>query len=698
MTDISTSRVHSHGPFPIPDWDIALPVLLRAVSGTYRSNEPAHSGQILELRVDVDGRRPQQRMSGDFFTKFSIFGFSFTLYTGSFVAESVEVSLDSSEAVIGGPVVYYSDPANTGDEIEVHMPRANIFSPAPAACVTIRSGSTVNRAFMCPKTSEYFRTATLEIDRFQGTVFPPGLDPDIDPSPPGLPATVSTREVFLRSGIDLQIIQDDLLTDPDGPDIEENWSEAELHDLMEARFDGFADMLQWNLYGVVVPRFGDPTYNSGYYGTMFDWGGWQTGDTYFRQGAAIAEDAIRGREVGTLYETSDKKDRLILHTFIHEIGHAFNLPHSWQRGISPDSGSNSFMNYPWGYTGGGGESGFWSDFRWEFDDVELIWMRHADRNDVIFGGRDWIGNNLSVFLEPQLARGHAPLRLTVQSPGVLDYGAPVELQLRLENTGEMPLEIADRMQPEDGLVRVLIRRPSGEIVEYVPPVRRLLGPPEMTILQPGAWRGETIRLSFGAKGHQFMECGQYQIRALYYCPPHGVVVSASHRLRIATPKSRESEQLAHLLASEAAAKFLYFGGSGRHPELVSELEEAAERHADTDPYSVRYIKAALGRHAGRAYKHVKEKGGRRVVVASKPDFSRAVQHLEAASAPLPDRYGRECAFNTVAEARLREQIARYYLKMGRHSEAERVARTTEESVHPSGKPAHQNARKPVAAK
>ena len=44
---------------------------------------------------------------------------------------------------------------------------------------------------------------------------------------------------------------------------------------MEARFDTFADTLQWRMYSVIVPRFGDPNYSSGYYGTMFDWGGWQ---------------------------------------------------------------------------------------------------------------------------------------------------------------------------------------------------------------------------------------------------------------------------------------------------------------------------------------------------------------------------------------------------------------------------------------
>ena len=102
--------------------------------------------------------------------------------------------------------------------------------------------------------------------------------------------------MFQRSGLDLTVVQDDLLNDPDSGDAGDNWSEVELHDLMEARFDRFANTLQWQMYGVIVPRFGDPSYNSGYYGTMFDWGGWQTGDTYFRQGCALAEEATRGRE------------------------------------------------------------------------------------------------------------------------------------------------------------------------------------------------------------------------------------------------------------------------------------------------------------------------------------------------------------------------------------------------------------------
>ncbi|MDH5616619.1 MAG: hypothetical protein OEY62_08780, partial [Acidimicrobiia bacterium] len=487
--------------------------LKRPVSGTYRNVTPAGSGSILELRVDVDGRRPQERLSGDLYTHFTFCGIPITFFSGSFVVENVTEAGDGTAMVLSGPVVYYANPTTTADSIEVRIPRVGYFASPAAACVHWFTNGALVRSYVCPKISEYFRIATLEIDRFQGTAFPPAFDPDIDPSPAGLPDSVGIRETFERSGIDLTVLHDDTLNDPDSPDPGSNWSEAELHDLMEDRFDRYANTLQWNLYGVIVPKFGDPDYASGYYGTMFDWGGWQTGDAFLRQGCAIAEDATRGREVGTLYDTSDKKDRLILQTLIHEVGHAFNLPHSWSRSVNPDSGSESFMNYPWGYTdSGGGETNFWSNFRWEFDDVELIWMRHADRNNVIFGGRDWMGNNLSMDLKPAFDQGHRPVTLELQSPNVFDVGVPVQLQLKLVNTSDSPVRVIDRLQPEEGLLRVFIERPGGEIVSFVPPVRRLMAPPETVELAPGEATYATIGLSFGAKGHQFAEPGEHLIR------------------------------------------------------------------------------------------------------------------------------------------------------------------------------------------
>jgi hypothetical protein len=658
--------------FPL-DPELFIPWLRRPVSGTYRNPTPANGGAILELRVDVDGRRPQQRLSGDLYTQFSFCGIPITFYNRSFVVDVVTQGGDSSAIELSGPVRYYADPTNTADSIKVHIPRIRYFAPPAAACVEWYTSGSLVRSYLCPKISEYFRVANLEVDRFQGTAFPPTIDPDIAPAPSGLPNTVGIREVFLRSGIDLTVTHDDILNDPDSPDPGNNWSEAELHDLMETRFDGFSNRFQWNLYGVIVPRFGDPNYNSGYYGTMFDWGGWQVGDSFLRQGFAIAEDAIRGRTSGTLYDANDEKDRLILQTLIHEAGHAFNLPHTWQRTANPDSGSESFMNYPWGYTdNGGGESNFWGSFRWEFDDVELIWMRHADRNDVIFGGRDWIGNNLSVDLSPAFIEDHEPARLHVLGPDLFDIGVPVHLELRLENVSDRPIEIVDRPEPEDGLLRVLIERPGGEIVEFIPPVRRLLAPPDPVELAPGEEIYGEIGISFGAKGHHFAEPGSYLIRVFWPCFPLGFVATAIHRIRIAHPLSRASEELAHLLTSKEAAQFLYYGGMRSHPEVREELAEAMERHAETDPMAVRHVAAALATDAARAHKRVVLERGKPVVVTTAPEPERAVELLSLAVTPLPDEYRTKSAFTPLHESRVVHQLADQAFEAGSRERATEI--------------------------
>ena len=641
--------------------------LRRPISGTYKNGNPASDKTILELRVDVDGRRPQMRLSGDIFKRKSLFVFDdffatpgqnlleprkfddlriarlpffYTAYDYSFIVEDVTQDEVDGVAVLTGPIIYCNDPGRTDETIEVRIQRVSYFAKPRGAIVSIYKSGTLIRNYCLDKISAYFRKVTLEIDRLQGTSFPPSVSTDLDPSPADLPTrTVSVRSVFRSAGIDLTVDEDDVLNDSDSADTGSNWSEAELHDLMEDRFDRFANTLQWNTYGVVVPRFGDPSYSSTYYGTMFDWGGWQAGDTHFRQGCAIAEDALLTRSVGTLYDDNDKQERFILETFIHEVGHSFNLPHTWQRSTDADAASESFMNYPWGYTGGGGESGFWSDFRWEFDDVELQWMRHQCRNDVIFGGNDWIGNNLSIYVEPQAEAVHAPLRLTLGAEPVLDFAEPVRLQLSLTNISNAPQLVADRLDPEDQFLSLFIRRPNGEFIRYVPPVRRLKGPGDLVVLEPGESIRNDVLISFSAKGLAFQDPGEYRIRAYYGQEELEAIVSQALRLQVSTPKSRDDEELGFLLSDTRAAKFLYFNGSERYPDVVSNLQEAVSKYRKSNPRVIRHVNAALGVHFSRNHKRSETVKGRRVVVARKAKFSKAIDYLKASLSGVPvDRY------------------------------------------------------------
>jgi hypothetical protein len=641
--------------------------LYRNVSGAYRSSPPAGRGNILELRVDVDGRRPQFRVSGDFFNVFHFLGRTLTIYTSSFVVDSVTVTDPRGEKVITGAIRYYSDPAKVTDTIEVRIPHVRIWGAAADATVKIFTSGVLNKTYVCPWISGYFRTTTLEIDRYQGTSFPPDSATHVDPFPADLPSeTMTASKAFRRAGIDMTVTTDDVMNDPDSPDTGSTWNEDELHDLMELRFDSWANTLQWNVWGVVVPQFGDPWYDSGYYGVMFDWGGWMLGDTHLRQGAAVAYDAIHARG-GALYNTAAKRGRFFLETFIHEIGHNFNLPHTWDRTLAADSGSESFMNYPWGYDAG--ETAFWSNFRWEFDDEELIWMRHANRNDVIFGGNDWIGDNLSVFVMPQMETPVTPLTLELRSQDSFEWGEPVRVEIKVKNVSTQPQQLMPLLQPEDGSLSIYMARPGGEFVRYKPPLLRYRTAPAAR-LAPGESLYATALLSFGATGFQFQNPGTHLLRGYLDVPGVGPIISAARTVRIRRPVERSTEELGELLFSYPAAKLLYFGRTERQAGTISRFREAAEKYAATDPVLVRHMRAALGTNALGPFKYVTAKGGKRMVVTRPPQMKLGAAHLQAALEPVTPA-GRT-VFDNITYNRLSRKLMDAYLLMDNPAEAAKV--------------------------
>ena len=148
-----------------------LHLLSKPISGTYKNSDPAVDSTILELRVDVDGRRPQQRISGDVFKKrgFKFFDdfiltpgqqfqrhleigeaqllpFFYMSYEYSFVVENVTESEQNGFAILSGPIVYYNDPARTDETIEIEIKRVSFFKkPAKRrrAHLQVRAADTV---------------------------------------------------------------------------------------------------------------------------------------------------------------------------------------------------------------------------------------------------------------------------------------------------------------------------------------------------------------------------------------------------------------------------------------------------------------------------------------------------------------------------------------------------------------------------
>ena len=89
----------------------------RPVRGRYRNTG---SGFQLELRVDVDGHRPMNRLSGDFFSTSG----ATTSYFGSFIVDAPTVTVTSSMVTVEG-LGRYTWSAGA-PKIKVTIPRTTI--------------------------------------------------------------------------------------------------------------------------------------------------------------------------------------------------------------------------------------------------------------------------------------------------------------------------------------------------------------------------------------------------------------------------------------------------------------------------------------------------------------------------------------------------------------------------------------------
>lgn len=70
-------------------------LLRRIVSGTYKNQTT--SGTVVELRADMDGRRPQNRVSGDFFYYYAFSKGIIKIYQNSFVVQNLTVAVSKTK-------------------------------------------------------------------------------------------------------------------------------------------------------------------------------------------------------------------------------------------------------------------------------------------------------------------------------------------------------------------------------------------------------------------------------------------------------------------------------------------------------------------------------------------------------------------------------------------------------------------------
>ncbi|ONI84862.1 hypothetical protein ALI22I_30765 [Saccharothrix sp. ALI-22-I] len=584
-----------------------IPLPFRTTSGRYRSQAV---GFQLELRIDVDGRRPLRRLSGDYF---NISGGTVS-YFGSWTVDAVTVTTNATHVKIVGTA--RTTWTTTFTVATVTVPRTPIFQPAGPATIRWSTPSgAIGATYVCGWEAGAFRTVELEQDCESSVT--PFAQYNTGALPSGGPArTLSIGTAYAEAGVQM--------VDTGGANIISTpsnhvWNNASLHHAMEAHFSRRQERPQFKVWLLHAQRHEFTTATSTLLGIMFDQQGLQ------RQGCATFYERIAGN--------SPVNQRRQLYTNVHELGHCLNLFHSFHKNrMDPPMpnrpGSLSWMNYPSMYDPGGGapagDGPFWAAFPFQFDDLELAHLRHGFRNNVIMGGNPFgkgaasqEGEEFAALLSDTTG---LKLRISQAAGDMPVLGTPVVLEIDL--TVERPQQVHTREQlhPKFGFVQVAINRPRGDVVVHEPTVRHC-AEPDLLACDSGTRLPISAYIGYDATvGQVFEDPGTYRIRAVYAAPNGSLVVSNTATIRVAAPRSTQDDRAADLLLNNQTGMAFALQGTDS-PYLVQgtdALRTVADEYRE-HPGAV-YARFALGMNAARSFSTVEPDGS---VHVREPDLGRA---------------------------------------------------------------------------
>ncbi|MFZ2528257.1 MAG: hypothetical protein WAX14_11475 [Rhodococcus sp. (in: high G+C Gram-positive bacteria)] len=562
------------------------PALHRNVSGRYRSSVVG-GGFQLELRVDVDGRTPLRKLSGDYY---AISGTTVT-YFGSWTVDAVTITAAPGQIVIRGTA--RTTWSTTFNVATVVVPRRTVFQPLASATLRWSTGSGApGAAYVCGHESAAFRTVELEQDVESGVGAFGNYHTGALPS--GGPARVlSTAGAYLEAGIQMVGTgRNNTVTTPQG----HIWNNASLHHAMETHFSRYRDVPQFRVWLMHAMRH---EIGTGLRGIMFDQHGPE------RQGCASFYQAISA-------PTAENR-REQLYVNVHELGHCFNLFHSFHKEFMDPPvpnrlGALSWMNYPQNYQPGGsapgGAAAFWGAFPFQFDPLELTHLRHGFRNAVIMGGNKF-GSDAAFHHPSGLAPGGAGARLDIRPvPARPVLGTPVVVEIRLTAQSEQRVHAPRQLHPKYGTVAVVIDRPRGDRHVHRPPLTAC-AEPELIDVHAGEVVPVSAYIGYDAViGQVFEDPGTYHVQAVYTTPAGEEVVSPRVVIRVAAPRTREEDDIAELmLGSDVGMVLTLKGTDSEHLAAGTEaLESVLAEHGES-PMAV-YAELALGSNAAREFTRI----------------------------------------------------------------------------------------------
>jgi len=556
-------------PLPMPGPFIPLPVFCGPVSGRYRYLPPVPAGPqfppqrfnglTMIVRVDVDRFYPQNRISIEVSRLFP-------RSTAHAVAEvtndvcsarnrrSITANItyrDGDSALIPGSTVTFSARRTSGIGYQTYL-------------LTLSGGGIVPLNYTLSFESIYFDKVEFEVDTVDnaGTVITSYGTGSHPTRPTALPSeTLSLATIYQRAGFDATISPGGGVIPISGAGTNGTWSDTEMHNAMVTYWSRFANAPQWAMWVLYAARH-DTGRSLG--GIMFD----DIGPNH-RQGTAIFTDSFIQDVPAGDANPAAWRNRMQFWTAIHEMGHGFNLAHSWQKALGTpwiplanEPEARSFMNYP--FLVAGGQGSFFSDFQFRFSDSELVFMRHAPRRFVQMGNSNWFENH--GFEQPDSLLGTGNWQLAIRpnrAENSYRFLEPVTMELKLSNTSSGPALIDGDMLSDGRHITIFIQREGGVLRQLRPMITRC-HKTHTDRIDPGKAIYGAHMISTSTDGWLIDEPGFYKVQAAIQLGDE-IIVSNVLRLHVTPPVSTEEGKIAGDYFSEDVGRVLAFAGA---PELT----------------------------------------------------------------------------------------------------------------------------------
>lgn len=559
----------------------------QSISGCYRATGGASD---LELRIDVDGLRPTQRVSGDFFRRSGA-----TLgYVGSFIVERPSVTVTDGEARLEGAGTFSFQSGSPW--VRITVPLTNpLASRAAAAVQFLTMTGQPGSVYTCPYVSPYFRTIELEIDYVdQVTPFDRYDTGKLESGGPQRVLTVPGA--FAEAGIEMTVTGAGNGVPAELAGTDAIWTDRELHAAMREHFSRWNTDPAWRVWLFAATRH---ELGEGLRGIMFD--------SVRRQGCAVFHDVVGG--------TTDRVVRAMLRTYVHELGHCFNLFHSHHKEfMSPPLPNRldalSWMHYPAYFQSGtaAGEAAYWRAFPFQFDDDEIAHLRHGFRGAVIPGGQKFgVGAadlNLGMFADP--IADESGLRLELRAPNHFLLGTPVVVEIKLSLTDLRGRTVNTALHPSKGYVQIAIARDGGTPRLFRPLIAHCAEPSLVRLDEARPASYDSAYIGYGKDGLYFASPGRYTVRAVYSAPDGSSVVSNQLALDVKPPITRVDSEVADAFLGDDQGRLLSLLGSDEETLRGGRDQLALVRDKYPDHPMTTYACLVGGMNASRPFKRVRD--------------------------------------------------------------------------------------------